>query len=212
MQNEVKRQVGTGTEKSLRCSNVAAAAQCNESEHPVVEDGEDIGQLGQAQATTILTQEHIAAVVQAVLNAPVSAHDAQEAFGIDLCSAQAGHAIGGGESALAAGGVNHQTVILEDLLQMRPVAVTLQQAAGGQGAGFEAAMRGAGLTCRAEVGLGIAEAGFGWRLRGKEVGDLGFQSRLIGFDLPHIVAAGLDDLQRQLALGKQRIAGDDFAL
>ncbi len=60
--------LGMSIEVALRRSEVAAAGFGEETQHPVVQDGKDMGQLGQAETAMVFLQAHIPSIVELVFN------------------------------------------------------------------------------------------------------------------------------------------------
>ena len=109
-----------------------------QTHHRVVEGRQGVGRLPHTHQCAVFTERHIAAVVQAVLDPPMPAHQGQQARGI--CNA-----VRDARDAIAHRGVRTPCSCdgafeLEDLGQIRPGAVALQHTARGQHPLFDAPM------------------------------------------------------------------------
>ena len=99
----------------------------------------------------------------------------------------------------------------EDLLCIRPVAITFQFRARRQGPTLNAAMRFLDRLRRTKI-LGGRTKPFYGGLAGKQRFEILDHLGLVLFQGPYVITLRFDNLARQRSLRQERIARDDFAL
>lgn len=128
-----------GAEEALGIRQEGKRGTRQQGDDQIVEDRHNALSVRRLQMAGILVQRHVAHVVALVFNDPVTADEREQVVGRSVLSIQAGDAV----DHLQRGGAIFQlpvTLKAKDLAQGGPIAIALQQTAGGQATAFQASV------------------------------------------------------------------------
>jgi hypothetical protein len=137
-------------------------------------------------------------------------HQVQHALWVRLAGGKAGDAVRDGVGHRSRSHLMDVALQIEHLLGIRPTEVAFQGATRGERATFEAPVPFVHHSRGLEIFVRGGTQASDHRLEGKEGRNVLLQFGLIAFRPPDITAPGFDNLRRELALGKGRIAVNDF--
>ena len=126
--------------KAKRGGDVDGGGQPQQADGQVAQRGHDLSSGEFANAAAVFVKTHVAHIMQAVFNAPVTAVQGQQVHRGGFLRRQAGDAIHGFGAELARAQFGGLALQAEDLSAIGEIQVVLQLAAGPQASDFQTAV------------------------------------------------------------------------